>query len=260
MNYIAAILLSVVTCIAQAEVVTRNIQYKSGDTMLHGMIAYDNASSSKRPGILVVHEWWGHNDYARSRAIQLAEQGYTALSLDMYGEGKVADHPKKAGEFSAYLAKNLPLAKQRFEAAHEILKQHNTVNASKTAAIGYCFGGGMVLQMARLGVDIDAVVSYHGSLASNLQAEKGKVKAAVRVFNGAADPFVKTEHVSAFKQEMESADVDYKLVNYQGVKHSFTNPGATAAGEKFGLPLEYNASADKDSWTKTLQFFETLFN
>ena len=242
-----------------AQIIQQEISYKQGDTQMKGFLAYDDAISGKRPGILVVHEWWGHNDYARKRAVMLAKSGYTALAVDMYGDGKTADHPEDASKFSNAVGGDLPLAKARFLSAISTLQNQSTVEADDIAAIGYCFGGGIVLKMARLGVDIDGVVSFHGSVATNSAAAKGDIKAKVRVFNGADDPFVKAEQISAFKQEMKNADVDYQFVNYAGAKHSFTNPGSTVIGNKFGLPLEYNETADKDSWAKTIQFFKEIF-
>ena len=251
---------TLVSTLASAEVVTRNIEYQQGETVMKGMLAYDDAIKGKRPGVLVVHEWWGQNEYPRERAKELAALGYTAFALDMYGEGMTAEHPKDAGTFAGAVGNDLPLAKARFEAALDTLKQQsNVVDANKIAAIGYCFGGGIVLQMARLGEDIKGVVSFHGSLASKIQAERGKVKAAVRVFNGAADPMVKPEQINAFEREMFAAGVDYKVVNYEGAKHAFTNPGATALGKKFELPLAYNEHADKDSWAQMQAFFKEIF-
>ncbi len=256
--FIAAVVL-LLCASAQAEVVTKEIDYKSGGIVMKGMLAYDDAIKGKRPGVLVVHEWWGQNDYARRRARQLAELGYTALAVDMYGNGKIAAHPRDAGAFASAVGGDLTLAKARFDAALTALKRDKTVNSHKIAAIGYCFGGGIVLQMARMGEDINAVVSFHGSLASQISATEGKTKAAIRVFNGAADPFVKPEQIEAFRHEMDAAGVDYEIVNYEGAKHSFTNPGATALGKKFNLPLEYNAAADKDSWAQMQLFFKEIF-
>jgi len=236
------------------------VSYREGDTLLKGMLAYDDAIEGARPGVLVVHEWWGQNDYARKRAKMLAELGYTALAVDMYGEGKTADHPKDAGAFSSAVGGNLPLAKARFDAALEVLRKDPTVDKDRIAAIGYCFGGGIVLNMARLGEDIDGVVSFHGSLGTKSPAKKGDVKAAVRVFNGADDPFTKPEQITAFKQEMENAGVDYKFVNYPGAKHSFTNPDADQYGKEFDLPLAYNEHADKDSWKQMQAFFKEIFS
>jgi dienelactone hydrolase len=246
-------------CNAGAEIITKEISYKQGDTVMKGLVAYDDAIEGKRPGVLVVHEWWGLNAYARKRARMLAELGYTALAVDMYGDGKTASHPEDAGKFSKAVGGNLPLAKARFDAAVETLKQQDTVEPDHIAAIGYCFGGGILLNMARLGTDIDGIVSYHGSLATSNPAKKGDIKTRIRVFNGADDPFVKAEHVEAFKQEMEAAGVDYKLVNYPGAKHSFTNPDADTFGRKFNLPLAYNEKADRDSWQQTQEFFKEIF-
>ena len=244
---------------ASADIVTKEISYKQGDTTLKGFVAYDDAVEGVRPGVLVIHEWWGHNDYARKRARMLAELGYTALAVDMYGDGKTADHPEDAGKFSSAVGGNPALAKARYEAALETLKQQPTVEADKIAAIGYCFGGGILLNMARMGTDIDGVVSFHGSLATSSPAAKGDIKTRIRVFNGADDPFVKPEQIEAFKQEMASAGADYKLVNYPGAVHSFTNPGADALGKQFNLPLAYDAKSDKDSWQQMQDFFHEIF-
>lgn len=245
---------------ALAKVVTDEISYKHDGTVMNGFIAYDDAISGKRPGVLVVHEWWGHNAYARDRAVQLAGLGYTAFAVDMYGDGKTADHPEDAGKFSGAVGGNLPLAKARFDAALSTLKNQSTVESDDIAAIGYCFGGGILLNMARLGIDIDGVVSFHGSVATKSPASKGDIKTRIRVFNGADDPFVKAEQIKVFKHEMDQAGVDYQFTNYPGAVHSFTNPGSTQIGKKFGLPLAYNEKADKDSWQQTQQFFKEIFS
>ena len=242
-----------------AEVVTKELTYKDGDTVMHGMVAYDDSSDVPRPGVLVVHEWWGQNEYPRDRARQLAELGYVALAVDMYGEGKTTAHPKQAGEFATAIGSNMPLAKARFEAALSALREQPLVIDDKIAAIGYCFGGGVVLNMARMSVDIDGVVSYHGGLGTSSPAAPGAVTPQVLVFNGAADPMVSAEQVMAFEKEMESAGADYELVNYPGVTHSFTNPAADAKAKEFGLPVAYDAEADKDSWTRTQAFFDEIF-
>jgi dienelactone hydrolase len=243
----------------QAAVLGQEVQYRSGDTVLKGYLAYDDSIPGRRPGILVVHEWWGHNAYARKRARMLAELGYTALAVDMYGEGKKAAHPDDAGRFSSELKQNLPLAKTRFIAALELLKQHPTVDSKHTAAIGYCFGGGIVLEMARAGLDLDGVVSFHGSLGTATPARSGVVKAKVLVLNGADDPFVKPEHIARFKEEMKAAGVPYRFVNYPGARHSFTNPDADSFGRRFALPLAYNLEADIQSWRAMQEFFDELF-
>jgi len=245
---------------ANAAIKGETVEYKSGDTVMKGYIAYDDAIKGERPGILVVHEWWGHNDYARKRAEQIAALGYTAMALDMYGKGKLADHPKQAGEFKSEVVQNWDVGKARFMAAYDVLAKHPTVDASKMAAIGYCFGGEVVLKMARTGVDLDGVVVMHGSVATSTPAKKGDIKAKIRVYNGAADVWIKPESVTAFKKEMDDAGVDYEYVSLEGAKHAFTNPAATENGKKFGIPIEYNEAADKKSWEGMKAFFDKLFN
>ncbi len=244
---------------AQAGIKTEEIKYQVGGTEFTGWLAYDDASAAKRPGIVVVHEWWGHNPYARKRAEMLAGLGYTALALDMYGSGKLAAHPKDATAFMMAVMKDFSVAKARFNAAHDLLKGHATVDAAKTAAIGYCMGGGIVLNMARAGADLAGVVSFHGSLGAKEKAMPGKVKAKMRVYNGAADPFVKPESITAFEAEMKAAGVNYQIKHYEGAKHSFTNPDADTFGTKFKMPLAYNKAADEDSWAGMQAFFKEIF-
>ncbi len=236
-----------------------DVEYRIGDTVHKGYLAYDDAVKEKRPGILVVHEWWGHNEYARERARMLAGLGYTALAVDMYGEGRQAAHPEEAGKFATEVAKNLPLAKTRFLGAMELLKNHPRVDAEQIAAIGYCFGGGVVLAMARAGVDLKGVVSFHGSLATAEAARPGEVKARVLVLNGADDPMVTQEQIAEFKREMEAAGADYRFINYPGALHSFTNPKADEFGRKFNLPLAYHAEADRQSWQAMREFLAETF-
>ncbi len=238
--------------LAMSEVVGKPVEYQAGDSVLKGYLAYDDALAGKRPGVLVVHEWWGHNEYARKRAEMLAAQGYTALAVDMYGDGKQASHPEDAGRFAGEVKKNMGEATLRFLAADNFLQAQDTVDPAKISAIGYCFGGGIVLEMARRGVDLDLVASFHGSLGTESPAKSGAVKARVLVYNGADDPFVKLEQVEKFKAEMESAGVDYSFIDYPGAKHSFTNPGADQFGKQFNLPLAYNKEADEKSWDSLL--------
>jgi dienelactone hydrolase len=243
---------------ASAAIKGEEIQYKSGGVAMRGYIAWDDAIKGKRPGVLVVHEWWGHNDYARRRARMLAELGYTALALDMYGEGKQAHHPDDAGKMSGVIGKNLPLARKRFDAARAALTKHASVDPKRIAAIGYCFGGTVVLQMARLGEPLVGVASFHGNLATDAPAKPGMVKARVLVLTGADDPFVPPEQVEAFRKEMDAAGAKYEVVVYPGAKHSFTNPDADEYGRKFNLPLAYNESADKESWAALKKFLAEI--
>jgi len=253
------ILLCVFSLGAVAALKTEEIVYRVGAEKFTGYLAWDDAIKGKRPGVLVVHEWWGHNAYARKRAEMLAELGYTAFALDMYGSGKVADHPDDAKGFMQAVVSNMPEAEKRFDKAKSILQAQPTVDADHIAAIGYCFGGGIVLHMARVGDDLDGVVSFHGSLGTEQPAAKGKVKARVRVFTGAADPFAPPELVSAFEQEMQQAGVDYQVQSYPGVKHSFTNPQADEFAKRFGMPLAYDKHADEDSWQRMQTFFAEIF-
>ena len=245
--------------VATAEIVTDEIRYRVGEAEFTGYLAYDDAVEGKRPGVLVVHEWWGLNDHARNRARMLAEEGYTALALDMYGSGKTADHPADAQAFTQEVYSDLTQAEQRFTAAKEVLQEHETVRADDIAAIGFCFGGGVVLHMARVGADLDGVVSFHGSLAGKTEAEADRVQADVLVFTGEADPFVPAEQVQNFVAEMDKAGVQYQVVGYPGVQHAFTNPDADATGARFDMPLAYDREADRDSWQQMLAFFDRLF-
>lgn len=241
---------------AFAEVKTREVEYKQGDTVLQGFIAWDDATKDKRPGVLVVHEWWGHNAHARHQAMRLADAGYVGFALDMYGKGKVATHPKEAESFMTEATKSPAVVVARFNAALDQLKQDPHVDPQKIAAIGYCFGGAVVLDMARSGADLDAVVSFHGALATKYPAKKGMVKARVLVLTGAADPMVPPAQVEGLEKEMEAAGAKFQVVSYPGAKHSFTNPDAVKAGMD---ALAYDADADKKSWAAMLKLFKEVF-
>jgi dienelactone hydrolase len=244
---------------AEPKIEGKAVEYSAQGVVMKGFLAYDENIKGKRPGMLVVHEWWGLNDYARKRAQMLAELGYTALAVDMYGDGKQAMHPDDAGRFSSELMKNFDVAKARFLAAMDFLEQQATVDPTRIGAIGYCFGGGVVLNMARQGVDLKGVASFHGGLAAVKPAQPGMVKAKILVLHGADDKFTPPEQIEAFKGEMKSAGADFKFISYPGAVHSFTNPDANAYGQKFNLPLAYNASADKKSWDEMKEFLKAIF-
>ena len=244
---------------AQAAVQGRDVSYKANGTTLKGYIVYDDSFKGKRPGVLVVHEWWGQNEYARKRARMLAELGYTALAVDMYGNGKMADHPDEANKFASEVSKNMQMSKARFEAGMQLLRKEKTVDARKIAAFGYCFGGSVVLNMARMGENLKGVASFHGSLDSAINVNPGQIKARIVSFTGDDDPMIGAAKVAAFKQEMDRAKANYRVVTYPGAMHAFTNPEADALGKKFNLPLAYNAAADKDSWQQATVFLREVF-
>lgn len=243
---------------AWSEVTGREVEYRLGDTVFKGFLADNPSLKGKRPAVLVVHEWWGHNEYARKRARMLAEQGYVALAVDMFGNGKTAQHPDDAGKFAGELMKNKAVAEARFNAALDFTKQQPNVDPTQIAAIGYCFGGGVVLHMARQGADLKGVVSYHGTLATDTPAKPGAVKAQILVFNGEADKMIPPEQVKAFKEEMTKAGAHFRYVGYPGVMHSFTNPDADVFAKKFNLPMAYDKKADQDSWALTLRFLPLI--
>lgn len=244
---------------ADAALKSEKVVYKALGKEMTGYMVYDDALTGKRPGVIVVHEWWGHDGYARQRAEMLAAEGYTAFALDMYGTGKLAAHPKDAGAFAGEVYKTQGAMQGRFRAAYDLLSEHETVDASKLGAIGYCFGGNVVIDMAAAGMDLKGVVGFHASMNSVETPDRGRVKARVRVFNGAADPFIKPENRDAVAAKMAKAGADYEYVDYPGVLHGFTSPAATAKGEKFKIPLKYDMHADHDSWGRMLVFFEETF-
>jgi len=238
---------------------TQDVYYKAENTTLKGYLTYDDSFSGQRPGVMVVHEWWGNDKYTRFRADMLARMGYIAFAVDMYGDGKQVDHPDDASKFASQISNNFWLAKTRFLDALAVLKNQPQTDPERIAAIGYCLGGGVVLNMARAGVDIEGVVSFHGSLTSNIAAERGTIKAKVLVLNGGEDPFVTPEIIKKFEAEMRKAAARFKIVTYPGAWHSFTNPEADINGEKFNLPLAYSRQADLASWQEMQLFFKEIF-
>jgi dienelactone hydrolase len=245
--------------LAQAEIQTREIPYTAADgTRMIGYHAYDDALDGKRPGVVVVHEWWGLNDYAKRRARDLAALGYSALAIDMYGEGRQTDHPKDAMSFMKAALADADAAKGRFNAGLDLLRQQEQTDSARLAAVGYCFGGKVVLDMARQGVPLDGVVSFHGALATATRATPGSVKARVLVEHGSEDSMISDEDVGALNVEMVKAGADYQFVSLPGAKHGFTNPDADAQ-QKNGLDVAYNEAADKRSWADMQRFLEETF-
>lgn len=239
-------------------IITEEVTYSADGVEMKGYIAYDESIEGERPGVIVVHEWWGHNDYARSRAEDLAKLGYTGFAIDIYGEGKNTEHPEDAEKFMMQVFNNMEQGEARFNAAMDLLKKHPTVNSEKIGAIGYCFGGAVVLHMARIGTDLDGVVSFHGNLSSMHEVEPGSIKAEILVAHGADDQFITEEQFEAFKKEMEEAEADYDIIVYENAAHSFTNPNADKYKDQ--LPLAYNEEADKKSWEDMKQFFSEVFS
>jgi dienelactone hydrolase len=239
-------------------IIEEPVTYYSGDKTYNGYVTYDSNQTGKRPAILVVHEWWGLTDYPRSRAKQLAELGYIAMAVDMYGNGKTAEDPKTAQELATPYYKDPVLAKTVLDAAIDKLKTFPETDTSKMAAIGYCYGGYIVLNAAKLGANLKGVVSFHGDL-SGAPVNKDLLKAKVLICHGEADQFVTAQAVDAFKKSMDSAGVPFTFKSYPNATHAFTNPAATEKGKKYDMPIAYNAAADSASWNDMKDFFKKIF-
>lgn len=241
---------------ALAEIAPQEIQYNHGEVQLRGLIAYDRETEGKRPGILVVHEWWGLNDYARQRAQELAELGYVAFALDMYGDGRTTDKREEAQQLAGEFYQDRALMRGRAAAGLEVLRRHEAVDASQIIVIGYCFGGTVALELARSGAEVVGAVSFHGGLGTPTPEDAAKIKGKVLVLTGAVDPMVPMEEIRGFVKEMEDASVDYQLVMYGGAVHSFTNPGADA----HGIPgVAHQPAAERRSWVHMRMFFDEVF-
>ncbi|MFB4393014.1 MULTISPECIES: dienelactone hydrolase family protein [unclassified Pseudomonas] len=263
MRSLLALALMCSAALAQAAVQTREIRYQDADgTALIGYYAYDDAVQGKRPGVVVVHEWWGLNDYAKRRARDLAALGYNALAIDMYGDGKNTEHPQDAQAFMAAALKDPAAAARRFDAGLELLKLQPNTNKHQLGAVGYCFGGKVVLDAARRGVKMDGVVSFHGALVTQAPAKPGVVRAKILVEHGAADSMVTPQQVEAFKKEMDAAGADYQFVSIEGAKHGFTNPDADrlSHGGHGGPDIGYSKAADERAWADMQAFFKKAFD
>ncbi len=234
------------------------VTYSLDTLQMKGYVTYDENIKGKRPGVLIVHEWWGLTDYPRNRAKQLAEMGYIAMAVDMYGNGQLGETPQEAQALATPFYQNPQLAKTRLDAALAKLKTFEQTDTANIAAIGYCYGGFVVLNAAKLGADLKGVVSFHGNL-SGVQPNKDLLKAKILVAHGGADQFVPQEEVNAFKKSMDSINADYTFKSYANATHAFTNPEATEKGKKFNMPIEYNAAADSASWNDMKAFFGTIF-
>jgi dienelactone hydrolase len=236
----------------QAAVQTKTIAYKCGNTECRGYLAWDDSQHGPRPGVLVVHEAWGLNDYARQRTVQLAKLGYIAFAADMYGQGKVVVHPQEASQMFGILRSNIPEWRNRALAALDVLRSQPQCDKTKLAAIGYCFGGATVLQLAYAGADLKAAATFHGALLPPSDADLKGIKPAILVCHGAADSFIPADVIRAFRQALDRGNVKYEFVAYPGARHSFTVPDA----DRHGNPgLKYDKAADEDSWKRMLALF-----
>ncbi len=241
---------------AQAALKTEVVKYKVGDVECQGFLAYDD-QAGKRPGILVAPEWWGLTDYAKHRAEQLAGLGYVALAMDPYGDGKTTDDPKEAGKLAGALKADLPKLRERAKAALDLLSRQETVDPEKLGAIGYCFGGTTVLELARSGADLKGLVSFHGGLATPNPKDAQNIKGRILICHGADDKFVSASEIAEFQQSMRDAKVDWQMNEYGGAVHAFTNPDA----DKHGIPnIAYNEKADHRSWQAMKDFFHEVFD
>ena len=230
------------------------VTYSVGTDTFNGVVAYDENQSGIRPAILVVHEWWGLTDYPIMRARKLAELGYIAMAVDLYGRGKTATNPTEAQALTMPFYKDPQLAKTRLDAALAKLKEFNQTDINNIYAIGYCFGGSVVLNSAKLGADLKKVVSFHGGLAG-VPADKELLKASILVCNGGSDKFVSEKDIQTFRTQLDSIGAQYQFISYPNALHAFTNPAATKLGKQFNLAIEYNEKADQDSWNDMKMFF-----
>ncbi|MBE0603902.1 MAG: dienelactone hydrolase family protein [Deltaproteobacteria bacterium] len=249
---VAALVMSAVS-VSTAEVRTEVVEYRHGDAVLEGYMAYDDSVKGKRPGILVVHEWMGHNPYVRMRAEKLARLGYAAFALDMYGKGVRAKDSKEAASLAGIYKGNRTLMRARAQAGLDVLARHPMTDPSRLAAIGYCFGGTTVLELARSGAALRGVVSFHGGLDTPSAEDARNIRGKVLVLHGADDPYVKPTEIAAFQDEMRKAGVDWEFVAYGGAVHSFTNPDS---GNDNSKGVAYNEKADRRSWEAMKTFLE----
>lgn len=241
---------------AQAELKKESVEYKHGDTVLEGYLAYDDAIKGKRPGVIVVHEWWGLNNYVRMRTEQLAKLGYIAFAIDMYGKGLRPKDAKEAGALSGIYRSDRALMRARANAGLEVLRNHPLADERRIAAIGYCFGGTAVLEMARSGADLIGVVSFHGGLGTPNPGDAKNIRGKVLVLQGADDPVAPPDQVIAFQDEMRKAGVDWQMVSYGGAVHAFSNP---ESGNDPSKGAAYNEKADRRSWEAMKMFFAEVF-
>ncbi len=234
------------------KITTQEIEYRVNDTVYIGYLATDTTESTLKPAVLIAPEWWGRNDYAKSRADQLAKDGFIAFAIDLYGNAEVAATPERAGQLMNAARNTNGAIEACFDAAYATLLQQTNVTPNNVSIIGYCFGGAVALEMARKGKNLKLVASFHGTLQTNSPLQAAAFRGQILVFNGAADPMVTPDALLEFKSEMDNAKANYKIVNYPSVLHGFSNPAATAKGKAMGMPLAYDQHADHDSYQQTI--------
>jgi dienelactone hydrolase len=255
-KYLFIVLLFILTSSAMARIHTETVPYKLGDQNFKGYLAYDDSFMTKRPGVLVIPEWWGLNDYPKHRAEQLAGLGYVAFVADIYGDGFIATTPEDARAKAMAFYANRDSLRQRAAVALKTLRENPFLLMKKVAVIGYCFGGMTALELARSGADVSGTVSFHGTLATTKPEDAKNIKGQVLVLTGADDPNVKPEEVTAFGKEMRDAGVKWYLVEYGNTVHAFTNPNA---GNDPTKGVAYNADSDRRSWNEMKMFFDEIF-
>lgn len=255
--YCLVIILSCMTGPAWSVLHQEEVKYRHGDVDLKGHLFWEDSFEGPRPGIMVMHEWWGINDYVMVRAEMLAEAGYIAFAADMYGNGRDTRHADDAMSWMKQISGNTELWQARAQLGLEQLLAHEKVDKQRTAAIGYCFGGATVMQLAYAGADLDAVVSFHGSLPPASPKQAARIQAKVLVFHGASDGFIPKTRVDSFSKALNDAEVDWEMITYGGAKHGFTNPYADGYDVK---GLEYMATADQRSWSRLLSYLESIFD
>lgn len=261
-SFLSMVLMSSVLSVyaQQAPVIKEEqVTYTSNGVTLKSVVYYNENQKGKRPAIIVVPEWWGNNDYSKMRAHKLAELGYIAMATDMYGDDKIGTTPAEAQALAMPFYKDPQLGKGRIEAALTKIKSFTQTDSTKIAAIGYCFGGSMVLNAAKMGSDLKGVVSFHGGLAGSFPATKGSTKAQILVCHGDADKFSTDADIAKFRNNLDSVQAPYTFIVYPNATHAFTNPQSTETGKKFKMPIEYNEAADKKSWSDMQAFFKKIF-
>jgi dienelactone hydrolase len=243
-----------------ADIQTEELIYSADGVEMKGYMAWDSNKGGPRPGVLVVHEWWGCNEYPQRRARMLAEAGYTGLAVDLYGGGQLAANPDEAGELMTARIDDMEGTRSRFMAALDALKAHHTVDSDRIGAIGYCFGGGVVTHMARMGAPLDVTGSFHGSIGLAAVDGPDHIDCRVMVYNGEADVLIDEAQIDGFKEQMEKIGAHYDFIQLPGALHGFSNPATTTIAQEYGLPLGYSELADESSWAHLRLTMEQVFS